>query len=99
MNLSYSDPSCPQCWHFLAIGWRGGPAPDVVQDAVGCSSVALARFFDPPDWWSAWTLPLTVVFGTSAEWRTVAGWWRETRERREGRYLSLAEINAGWDGG
>lgn len=100
MTLAYSDPACPECWHYLLCG-DGAPAPDIVQEALGGSPDALARFFSPDDWLRNWTLPLTIVWGRAAEWQTVASWWRAARDRRERRerFLSLEEINAGWSGG
>lgn len=114
-TLSYSDPSCPECWHFLLLGVsaRGvfAPAPDVAQEALGGSVDALYAFFEPTDWLQDWTAarPLQMWWGNARQWAQTAGWWRDARLKREAReaeargevsgFLSLADIERGWDGG
>jgi hypothetical protein len=96
----------PCCWFYVALAFEPylAPVPPIVQDAVGCDGDAVERFFEPELWAKQWGLPLWISFGTAAEWRTAAEWWREARAKREelagrDRFLSLDEINAGWDGG
>jgi hypothetical protein len=87
------------CWYWLLLSCDPlGPLSDVMQEAMGGDASAL-RFFEPGDIVTKWALPLWLTHGTEVELRTVAAWWRAARERREPRFLSLAEINAGWDGG
>jgi hypothetical protein len=104
----FSDASpCGQClFHIaLALDPHLAPVPPIVQEAVGGDSEAVERFFEPALWAKEWALPLWLTHGDAAQWQTVAGWWRETRARRDqpeqqaDRFMSLAEINAGWDGG
>ena len=101
MTQSFSAADCPACHWPLVISWGppAGPVSDVFQEALGGSVEILYRVFDPSEWLTEWAWPLTIVAGSYAEWRTVAEWWRVARAKREGRFLSLAEINEGWGGG
>ena len=101
MSLAFTPESCPACYWPIIISWGppAGPVSDVVQEALGGSVEALLRFFSPDEVLRRWELPLVMTWGRSEDWRAIADLWRATRLRREGGFLSLAEINAGWDGG
>lgn len=98
--ISDYDP-CANCWHYVALTFepRLAPVPPIVQEAVGGDGDAVERFFEPELWAKDWGLPLWLAWANADEWQVVAGWWRESRARREGRFLSLEEIERGWDGG
>jgi hypothetical protein len=100
MSHAHALSPCAECWHVLVVSFvDAAPANELVQQACGGDVDALFRFFDPSEWLKQWALPLTVTWGTAEQWRVVADMWRVTRSRKDGRFLSLAEINAGWDGG
>jgi hypothetical protein len=93
MSGSFTAADCPSCYRPLVVSWKDArPASDVLQDAFGCDPADLYRFFDRHEWLQRWELPLQLTWGTAAEWRNIAGIWRVTRARKEGRYLSLDEI-------
>jgi hypothetical protein len=93
---SFTAIDCPCCYRPLIVSWRDArPAGDVLQDAFGCDPADLYRFFEPDEWLTSWELPLYLVWGTASDWRTIAGLWRATRSRGEGRFLSLADIERG----
>lgn len=102
MTTALASDDCPACYRPLVVSFRDArPAGDVLQDAFGCDPADLYRFFDDEEWLTRWELPLDITWGTAAEWRAIAAIWRETRARRgdvRPRFLSLEEINAGWDG-
>ncbi|HMJ57472.1 MAG TPA: hypothetical protein VK540_35620 [Polyangiaceae bacterium] len=103
MNMAIVSDHSPSdcCWFYIALAFepRLAPAPPLVQEAVGGDGDAVERFFEPELWAKDWGLPLWLAFATGPEWQVVAGWWREALARREGRFLSLEEIEKGWDGG
>lgn len=96
------------CWYYFWISNFGrpgvAPVPAIVQSALGGDGESLSRFFDPEDLAHDWSLPLHLSWGRASEWRVTAAWWRTARLRREAaagreRFLTLDEINDGWDGG
>jgi len=100
--MMFSDASPSECcWYYIALAVDPylAPVPPIVQEVVGGDADAALRFFGAGDWAKEWGLPLWLAWANADEWATVAMWWRVARQRREGRFLSLAEINAGWDGG
>lgn len=100
MNLTFTPEACPACYWPLIISWGppAGPVSDVVQGALGGSVEALLRFFSPDEVLGQWELPLIMMWGTASQWLEMAAIWRAARMKREGGFMSLAEINAGWDG-
>jgi len=96
MSESYTAADCPCCFRPLIVSWKDArPASDVLQDAFGCDPADLYRFFDRDEWLQRWELPLAMTWGTATDWRSIAGIWRATRARREGGFMSLADIERG----
>ena len=96
MSESYTAADCPCCFRPLIVSWKDArPASDVLQDAFGCDPSDLYRFFDREEWLQRWELPLAMTWGTAADWRAIGGIWRATRARREGGFMSLADIERG----
>ena len=96
--ISDATPSAC-CWFYLAVAIEPylAPVPPIVQEAVGGDSAAAERFFGYDTWAKNWSPPLWLAFARADGWQTAAGWWRAARERREGRFLSLDEINSAWE--
>jgi hypothetical protein len=93
MSDTFTAANCPCCYRPLVVSWKDArPASDVLQDAFGCDPADLYRFFDRDEWLQNWELPLYLTWGTAADWRAIAEFWRATRARKEGRFLSLDEI-------
>jgi hypothetical protein len=96
----YAAVDCPCCYRPLVVSWKDArPANDVLQDAFGCDPADLYRFFEPDEWLQQWELPLQLTWGTSEEWRQIAGIWRATRAKKSGKYLSLTDIERGFKTG
>jgi hypothetical protein len=93
---SFTAADCPCCFRPLIVSWKDArPASDVLQDAFGCDPGDLYRFFDRDEWLQRWELPLAMTWGTASDWRAIGGIWRATRARRNGGFLSLADIARG----